>query len=121
MKETEIKILDTHYKTTLERIQKLHSFFLAGRLPGKAILHLRQLSLFIMICNLPEDPLNIHALCMLKGDCHPKSWFAQINDICITNNLPLPLQLLKTPPPKDLDKKLFKQRVLDYWQQKLRK
>ena len=86
MKETEIKILDTHYKTTLERIQKLHCktprsyvFFLAGSLPAKAILHLRQLSLFIMICHLPEDPLNVHARCVLKANCPPKSWFAQIN------------------------------------------
>ena len=53
----EVKLLENHYKHTLENIQKLHKstpqsvvYLLAGTLPIEAILHCRQLSLFSMIC-----------------------------------------------------------------------
>ena len=127
MKQAEMNILDAHYKTTLEKIQKLHSktprsfvLFLAGSLPAKAILHLRQLSLFIMICHLPNDPLNGHAKYVFQEQNQPKSWFSQISKICETYSLPQPLHLLLSPPPKEAIKKQCKQRILDFWQVTLR-
>ena len=59
----ERSVLDTHYKSTVQRLQRLHQrtpraavFFLAGCLPFEAMLHIRQLGLFSMICHLPADP-----------------------------------------------------------------
>ena len=55
----ETDMMDSHYKNMLSRLMKLHDrtpnsavYFLAGSLPGLALLHLRQLSLFNMICHL---------------------------------------------------------------------
>ena len=71
----EINIINQHYKNTLASILKLHPgtphqfiYFISGSLPGKAILHHRQLSLFNMICHLHNDPLNIQAKQVLT--CH---------------------------------------------------
>ena len=68
LSKQELRLVDNHYQTTLQKLQKLHDktprcivYFLAGSLPGEALLHLRQLSLFTMICHLPHDPLNLHA------------------------------------------------------------
>ena len=67
LKQSEVNILNQHYKTTLQNLLKLHDrtpdpvvFFLAGSLPAVAILHLKQLSLFSMITRLPENR-GIHA------------------------------------------------------------
>ena len=78
-----INIINQHYKNTLTSLLKLHPgtphpfiYFMSGSLPGKAILHHRQLSLFNMICHLPNDPLNTQAKQVLT--CHlpsSKSWF----------------------------------------------
>ena len=127
LKKAEITILETHYKSTLERIQKLFSktprsvvFFLAGSLPAIAILHLRQLTLFIMICHFHDDPLNIHAKNIFKGRGQPKSWFSQITILSETYGLPQPLQLLLNPPPKNAIKLHLKKKVVDFWESKLR-
>ena len=49
----ETKIIDKHYQYTIQNLQRLHQktprciiFCLAGSLPGEAILHMRQLTLF---------------------------------------------------------------------------
>ena len=127
LEKSQINLLDSHYKITLENLQRLHpksprSFvlFLSGSLPAAAILRKRQFSLFSMICLLPKDPLNIHARHILT---HPaqKSWFCQIREICELYNLPTPLSLLQNPMSKDSFKKLVKTKVLDSWQDKLRK
>ena len=61
----EVSCVDQQYKRTLQNIMKLSATspsclvsFIAGRLPGTAILHLRQLTLFGMICRLEDDPLH---------------------------------------------------------------
>ena len=53
LNKAETKIIDKHYQYTIQNLQRLHQktprciiFFLAGSLPGEAILHMRQLTLF---------------------------------------------------------------------------
>ena len=106
---SEVNIIANHYKTTLESIQKLHQrtpapviFFLAGSLPGPAILHIRQLTLYSMICRLTEDPLNLHARYILSSaKKSTNSWFHQIRNLCLLYKLPHPLGLLDNPPKKE--------------------
>lgn len=94
---------------------------MCGSLPASAILHLRQLSLFSMICRLPRDPLHsraLYALTALKPSC--KSWFTSIRDVCLQYCLPHPLTLLQKPLPKQTFKKLAKSLVVQYWEEVLR-
>ena len=63
----EISSVDQQFKGTVQALLKLSIsspaplvHFVSGTLPGTAILHLRQLSLFGMICHLPGDPLHHH-------------------------------------------------------------
>ena len=51
LKKSEIKLLEIHYKNTVQNIQRLHQntpraavYFLAGTLPFEAVLHKQQLS-----------------------------------------------------------------------------
>ena len=126
--KAEIGILDSHYLTTLQNIQRLHDktpravvLFLAGSLPGAAILHSRQLTLFSMICRLPGDPLHAHAhyvlTCSLRS---AKSWFQQVRDICLQYSLPHPLELLQHPLSKHRFKTLVKKQLSVYWENHLR-
>ena len=102
LSRTEIRLLDSHYQNVLQNLQRLHNktpravtLFMAGSLPGEAILHMRQLTLFAMICRLPGDPLHAHARYVLS--CLPqaaKSWFHQVRNICLLYSLPHPLALL---------------------------
>ena len=123
--KAEIKVIDRHYQHTLQNLQRLHQrtprsiiFFLAGSLPGEALLHMRQLSLLSMICHLPEDPLHQHAKHVLAAHSSG-SWFHQLRDICQQYKLPHPLILLGDPVPKMKFKKLVKLRVTEFWQHKL--
>jgi hypothetical protein len=61
---SEVNMIHQHHKNTVQGLQNLHHdtpqsfiFFLAGCLPATATLHLRQLSLFGMICRLNDDSL----------------------------------------------------------------
>ena len=96
--------------------------FLAGSLPGRALLHLRQLSLFCMITHLPKNnPLLLRAKhALLTGTKQCKSWFLIIRDICLLYSLPHPLTMLDNPPKKETFKKLAKAYVISYWEKKLR-
>ena len=65
LNKAELKILDGHYLSTLQRLLRLHEksprsiiYYMAGSLPASAILHQRQMSLFSMICHLKDDPLH---------------------------------------------------------------
>ena len=89
-------------------------------LPGKAQLHLKQLSLFSMITRLPGDPLFSRAKYVLTA-AHSRSWFSVIRDIYQLYSLPHPLELLTDPLPKGKFKKLTKAKVKDYRETKLRK
>ena len=125
----EVNCLDQHYLNTLRNLLKLLPgtprsvvYFLAGSLPARAILHLRQLGLFHMISHLPEDPLFLQAKAVLTASSAScKSWFRQVRDICLMYRLPHPLTLLDSPVPKSGVKKLVRSLVVDHWEQVLRK
>ena len=76
LSKSEIEIINHHVKETLQNLLKLHKktpepviFLLSGSLPGEAILHTKQLTLFGMICRLPGNPLNTLTKEMLAS-CH---------------------------------------------------
>ena len=123
----EVKIIDKHYQFTLQSLQRLHQrtprsiiFFLAVSLPGEAHLHLKQLTLFSMICHLPEDPLHHHAkYAMTNLAPSSLSWFHQIRNICLQYSLPHPFTLLETPLSKTRFNNLAKLMVTEYWRQVL--
>ena len=95
-------------------------YFLAGSLPGTALLHLRQLSLFGMITRLPGSILNSMARSTLVCDKpSTRSWFHQIREICLLYGLPSPLSLLDFPPTKCSFKSLSKRHVQSYWEELL--
>ena len=128
LSKEDVNILEKHYLETIRRLLKLHDrtprcavYFLAGSLPGTALLHLRQLNLFGMICRLPQNILNQHARDVFSSRLHFKgSWFDQIKNLCLTYHLPQPIDMLDAPLQKDASKTLFKKKVVDYWEVKLR-
>ena len=124
----EVSLIHQHHKTLLQQLQKLHVgtpqsfiYFMAGSLPATAILHVRQLSIFGMICRLPGTLLHSYAHHVLTT-CKPRtsSWFARIRSLCLQYSLPHPLTFLEAPLSKAVFKKLIKSKVMDYWEQKLR-
>ena len=125
---SEVEIIEHHFKETLQRLQRLFpktprcvTYFLAGSLPGSALLHLRQLSLFGMIIRLNGSILNNYALTYFNsGALKTHSWFHQIRNLCLLYNLPHPIQLLSAPLSKYRFKKLIKSHVINYWEIKLR-
>ena len=125
LSKSEVKILSTCFKTNLQRLMKLPEktpdpaiYFLAGSLPLEAILHLRQLSLFSMICHMQNNVLKDHAIRTLTNK-KDKSWFHVLRSICVQYDLPHPLNLLYSPPVKSNFKSLCKSKVHDYWHRKL--
>ena len=108
LSKQEIRIIDSHYQQVVQNLQRLHVktprcfvFLMAGCLPGEAVLHLKQLSLFMMICHLPADPLHAHARhVLLCAKDSSNSWFIQIRDLCLLYGLDHPLKLLSLPPSK---------------------
>ena len=123
----EINCVDQQFKRTLQNILKISAnsppalvYFIAGSLPGKAILHKKQLTLFGMICRLRDDPLNKHARQVLLTSSSPTSWFIQVRDLFLQYQLPHPLQLLDNPLTKEQFKRLLKAKVVDYWETALR-
>ena len=127
LSKVEADIVSACYKNTLQRLMKLHErtsdcvvYFLAGSLPGTALLHLRQLSLFSMVCHLRDDPLHTMAVTtIIEAKPGARSWFQDIRDLCIRYNLPHPLTLLQSPLPKLLFKNMCQKRVQEYWHAKL--
>ena len=128
LSKTEINLVSHHHKKTLINLQRLHAktpdpvvFFLAGSLPGSAVHHQRQLTIFGMIARLPGSLLHKLAVRMLTvSRPSSMSWFVQIRDICLKYSLPHPLSLLQNPPTKATYKHLVKSKVLDYWENELR-
>ena len=124
----EIACLDQQYKRTVQNLLKLSTnsppslvCFISGSLPATAILHMKQFVLFSMICRLPEDPLNKHARqVLLTSSTSQNSWFVQVRNLFLQYQLPHPLLLLETPPPKVAFKNLCKSKIVDFWETKLR-
>ena len=86
LKQTELDILSQYMKKTIQYHQKLPDStppcviaFLGGTLPGKAIIHMKQLNTFGMITRLPESILHKHGLQVLASQASPaSSWFLHI-------------------------------------------
>ena len=98
------------------------STVLAGSLPATSILHLRMCSLLGMIARLGSDHiLHKHAIqALLSGHIKSKSWFLSIRLLSRQYNLPDPLLILQSPPSPYQWKRLFKSRIIDYYERKLR-
>jgi hypothetical protein len=125
---SKINLLDQHIKVTLQRLQKLRDktpecvvMFLGGHLPGKALLHLRLLSIFGMISRLPGTIIHKIADYQLStAKPSSGSWFLQIRELCLKYNLEPPLTLLHNPQTKEMFKKSVKSKVIDFWESHLR-
>ena len=50
-----------------------------------------------------------------------KSWFLQVRDLCLQYGLPSPLHCLDSPLPKAVFKKMVKRRVVEYWEDLLKR
>ena len=126
--KAELDIIERHYKDTLLRLLRLPKktprsvvYFLAGSLPGTALLHMRQLSLFGMITRQPNSPLHLHARnIFLSQTISKSSWFDQIRDLCLLYTLPHPIDLLCLPPTKPKFKILVKKKIISHWEVILR-
>ena len=124
----DIEMIDSHHRDMLRRIMRLHSktprsviYFLSGSLPGSALIHMRQLSLFGMISRLSDNILRHHALNIFQCHTYTKSsWFHQIRNWCLLYALPHPISILQSPPPKEVFKQLVKKKVISYWEVRLR-
>ena len=125
----DINMIDHHYQETLRQPLRLHHktprcciYFLAGSLPGAALVHIRQLNLFSMICRL--DKRNIlyqHASNWFSSAVYFKgSWFHQIREWCLLYGLPHPSLLFAQPPAKNIFKTTVKKHVISYWEKMLR-
>ena len=96
-------------------------YFLGGTLPGEALLHIRQLTIFGMICRLHDNISHGIAKHVLSYETPAtKSWFHQIQELCLQYSLPEPLHQLQSPLPKITAKNLIKKNVIDYWERLLR-
>ena len=124
----EVDIIELHFRNTLRQILRLFKgtprsiiYFLAGSLPGTALLHLKQLSLFGMISRKTDNILHSHAVNIFSSLTIAKnSWFFQIRQHCIMYDLPHPSCLLDRQLSKLAFKKLVKSKVINYWECLLR-
>ena len=84
---------------------------------------MRQFSLLGMIGRLgAQNILHRHGLLVLETpEAYPNSWFLQVRDLSAQYALPDPLDLLENPKSKASLKTLVRSRVIDWWNQKLRK
>ena len=122
LSKSEIDIISNHVKQTTQDLLKLHQntpepfiFLMAGILPGEALLHIKQFTLFGMISRLPGNILNTIAKeILIRNDDKDKSWFSQIQSLCFRYGLPHPLSLLSQPMQKSQYKALVKLWVTDY-------
>jgi hypothetical protein len=88
---SEVNHLDLNIKVTLQRQQKLRDttpecvvMFLGGHLPGKALLHLRLLSIYGMVFRLSGSVIHKVADYQLTIAMPASgSWFLQIRKLCL--------------------------------------
>ena len=128
LSDPEITMIEQHHKETIRCLLRLHQntprsviYFLAGSLPGSALLHLRQLSAFGMITRLNGNILHQHASNIFSfSTISPKSWFNQIRRWCLLYGLPHPQDLLSDPPTKLAFRNLVRKKVISYWEDLLR-
>jgi hypothetical protein len=117
----EFNLVNQHHKEITSNLQRLLPgtprsvvYFLGGTLPGEALLHIRQLTIFGMICRLQDNISHAIAKHVLSYETPAtKSWFHQIQELCLQYSLPEPLQQLQSPLPKISAKNLIKKNVID--------
>ena len=125
--DAEIDLIEKRHRQTLNSILRLYPktpraviYFLAGTLPGSALLHLRQLSLFGMISRMSDNILRQHAFNLFQSKTIAKSsWFDQIRRWCLMYELPHPLDFLLHPPSKQDFRTLVKKKVVCYWEKRV--
>ena len=123
LSKADVTMLNKYYKINISRLMKLVDrtpdcavYFLAGTLPCEAHLHLRQLSLFSMLCRLQDNVLNDMARRFFISDLKASSsWFSQIKILSNKYGLPHPLELLNAPSLQKDFKKLCGVKVSQYW------
>ena len=128
LKTSEIELIDQYLKNTLVNLQKLSprtppcvTYFLGGHMPATALLHVRQLTLFGMVCHQRDSVLyKILEYQITTARISNGSWVMKIRQLCIQYDLPSPMSLLLEPLPKPHYKALVKSSVLSYWLVKLR-
>ena len=106
----------------LQSLQKLYPatpspvvHLLGGSLPASALLHLAQFTLLGMISRLPGNILLRLGINILASPSPPpKSWFTQVNQLCVQYNLPSALSLLSNPCSKETFKNRIKINVIEY-------
>ena len=124
----EIGVIFQQQKKTIRSLQKLPTntpdcviFFLAGRLPSTALIHLRQLSLLGMLARQgSESVLSKIGTFALTSNKSTRSWFSKIHSICTQYSLPDPILIIEAPPTKLTWKNMCKSRVISFWERKLR-
>ena len=127
LRKSDLNVLHNYYKNVLRRLLRLPQdvaecavWFLSGSLPIEALLHIRILSLFGMICNLGDNPLpRIARNALVRSRPSSKSWFHMVRNICLKYDLPHPLQLLDHPLPANKFKDLYKCKISVYWRYNL--
>ena len=65
----EVSMIESAHLKVVQNLMKLHdktprcfTYLVAGCLPAEAVLHQRQLTLFLMVCHLRGNPLNEYAV-----------------------------------------------------------
>ena len=114
--KNEITTIGQHHKDTISNLQRLLPgtprsvvLFLGGSLPGEALLHIRQLSIFGMITRLSENIIHAIASNILGSQTiYSRSWFHQIQVLCLQYHLLDPVHLQQSPLPKIQFNNVFK-------------
>ena len=127
LSKPELNLVNQHHKEITSNLQRLLPgtprsvvYFLGGTLPGEALLHIRQLTIFGMISRLKDNISHGIAKHVLSHETPAtKSWFHQIQELCVQYSLPEPLLQLQSPLAKSSAKRLIKKNVIDYWERHL--
>ena len=91
LSKPEVNLVNQHHKEITSNLQRLLPntprsvvYFLGGTLPGEALLHIRQLTIFGMISRLQDNISHGIAKHVLSYDAPAaKSWFHQIRELCL--------------------------------------
>ena len=122
LSKSEVNRIRNYYRINLARLMKLPDrtpecalYFFAGTLPLEAHLHLRQFTLFSMICHLRGNVLHDLACKSLIGNQQRNSsWFDQIWLLCNKYDLPHPIVLLDRPLPQQEFKRICREKVFQF-------
>ena len=128
LSSAEYEILNKYHRFYLTKSMKLYDktpesllLFAAGCLSLEALVHLRVLSLFGMICRLPMNILHRMADKVLSTENDKcGSWFVSVRLLYSKYGLPSPILLLSLQLSKENYKQMVKSKIISYWESKLR-